>query len=207
MATTLLENSLIPAEVERLTPLSHAFYDRDVVSVARDLVGKVVVHDTPEGRTGGRIVETEAYEQTEPASHAYERRTTRNEVMYGPPGFAYVYFSYGIHWMLNFVTGPADFAAAVLIRALEPLVGVGLMEARRGTVKRLELTNGPGKLCQALGIGAAEYGLDLTRGTLTVRDAPSLLPVVASPRIGITKAMELPWRFTTESPYVSKRPT
>jgi DNA-3-methyladenine glycosylase len=124
--------------------------------------------------------------------------------MYGPPGYAYVYFSYGVHWMLNFVTGPVDFAAAVLIRALEPLEGIALMEARRKLSNRLELTNGPGKICQAMGIGAAEYGLDLAKSKLTVRDAPSLLPITASPRIGITKAVDLPWRFTTASAYVSR---
>ncbi len=204
MPTATLENSLTATQVDRLKPLSHRFYDRDVVSVARDLIGKVVVHDSLEGRTAGRIVETEAYEQTEPASHAFERRTRRNEVMYGPPGFAYVYFSYGVHWMLNVVTGPVDFAAAVLIRALEPLVVIGLMETRRGISKRRELTNGPGKLCKALGIAAPEYGLDLATSKLTVRDALTLLPITASPRIGITKAVELPWRFTAASAYVSK---
>lgn len=199
--------SLAPEQALQAPPLPHTFYARDVVTVSRELIGKVLVHDAPAGLTAGRIVETEAYEQSEAACHAYQKRTARNEVMYGPPGFAYIYFSYGVHWMLNLVTGPRDFAAAVLIRALEPLVGLDLMRERRAGVPRLELARGPGKLAQAIGIDASLYGADLTQGPLTVRDTPTLAPIVASARIGITKAVDLPWRFFVESAYVSRGKT
>lgn len=185
--------------------LPRSFYMRDVVTVSRDLLGKIVVHDSPQGRTSGRIVETEAYEQTEAACHAYQKRTERNRAMYGPGGYAYVYFSYGMHWMLNVVVGEADFAAAVLIRALEPIDGIDLMSQRRGVhLSTVNLTNGPGKLAQAMGIDAACYGADLTRGPLTIIDAPALEPVLTSPRIGISQAIDLPWRFFVANPYVSK---
>ncbi|MBC7793037.1 MAG: DNA-3-methyladenine glycosylase [Clostridia bacterium] len=185
--------------------LPRAFYDRDVVIVARELLGKIVVHNSPLGRTSGRIVETEAYSQDEAACHAYRKRTERNRVMYGAAGYAYVYFSYGMHWILNVVTGPEDFAAAVLVRALEPIEGVGLMSARRGArITTTGLTNGPGKLAEAMGIDVKLYGADLTRGDFTIRDAPALGPILESPRIGITQAVDLPWRFYVANPYVSK---
>lgn len=196
--------SLSATEVRAAKPLPRAFYARDVATVARELVGKIVVHRTGRTVLAGRIVETEAYEQTEPACHAYERRTPRVEVLYGRPGHAYVYFTYGSHWMLNVVTGPVDFAAAVLIRALEPLTGITTMRSHRGGQPVQELMRGPGKLAQAMAIDARLNGADLTRGTLTVRDAPSLSPIRVSTRIGITKAVDLPWRFFVEGPYVSR---
>lgn len=184
--------------------LPRAFYERDVVTVARELLGKVVVHQVGAHRLAGRIVETEAYEGSEPACHAYQRRTPRVEVLYGRAGHAYVYFSYGMHWMLNVVTGPVDFAAAVLIRALEPLEGIDEMTRLRGGVALKELTCGPGRLAQALGLTQAQNGADVTRGSLTIRDAPTPTPVRVSTRIGISKAVDLPWRFFVESPYVSR---
>jgi DNA-3-methyladenine glycosylase len=196
--------SLRDIEVRRAKPLRRSFYDRDVVTVARELLGKVVVHEVGGVLLGGRIVETEAYEGSEPACHAYQRRTARVEVLYGGPGHAYVYFSYGMHWMLNVVTGPIDFAAAVLVRALEPIAGVEAMRAYRGEVPHKELARGPGKLAQALAIASAQNGADLTRGSLTVRDTPTLGPIRVSTRIGISKAVELRWRFYVDSPYVSK---
>ena len=185
--------------------LPRGFYRRDVVTVARDLLGKIIVHDSPRGRTSGRIVETEAYDQSEPACHAFGRTTERVRVMYGDGGYAYVYFSYGVHWMLNVVTGVKGAASAVLIRAIEPLEGVELMSERRGArTVSVALTNGPGKLAQALGIDAALYGADLTRGEFTIRDAAAVGPILTSPRIGISQAVDLPWRFYVASPYVSK---
>ena len=203
-SSKLPEPSLTEAEVRRAKILPRAFYDRDVVTVARELIGKLVVHEVDGQRLVGRILETEAYEGSEPACHAFERRTPRVAVLYGRAGHAYVYFSYGMHWMLNVVTGPVDFAAAVLIRAMEPLVGIDAMQALRGEVPVRELMRGPGKLAQALGLTIAQQGADLTRGRMTVRNAPNLGPVVVSPRIGISKAVDLPWRFYVESPYISR---
>ncbi len=196
--------SLSEAEVRRAKPLARAFYERDVVTVSRELLGRVVVHKVGDVLLGGRIVETEAYEGSEPACHAYQRRTPRVEVLYGRAGHAYVYFSYGMHWMLNVVTGPVDFAAAVLVRALEPVAGMPAMHTYRGDVPHKELMRGPGKLAQALAIAAPQNGVDLTRGALTIRDTPPLGPIRVSARIGISKAVDLPWRFYVDSPYVSK---
>ena len=142
--------------------LERAFFERPTVDVARDLLGQVLVSVTPEGRTAGRIVETEAYlGADDPASHAARLRTGRVEAMWGEPGIAYVYRSYGIHAMLNVVTEPLGETGAVLIRALEPVIGVDLMRARRGLDNARLLCSGPGKLCQALGISLDMHGSDL----------------------------------------------
>jgi DNA-3-methyladenine glycosylase len=167
--------------------LTHDFYARPVLEVAPDLLGCVVVH----GETAGVIVETEAYHFSEPACHAFVGVTPRTGVLHGPPGTAYVYRSYGIHALLNAVCEEEGIGAAVLIRALEPLHGVELMRARRGAG---ELCNGPGKLTQALGISLSENGTDLVSGPIRIV-AGTPLPYVTGPRIGITKAAELPWRF------------
>jgi len=171
--------------------LSHAFYDRPVVEVARALLGCVVRH----GPTAGVIVETEAYHMSEPACHAYVGLTARTSTLFGPPGRAYVYRSYGIHALLNAVCEPVDVGAAVLIRALEPLHGAEVMRARRGVA---DLCSGPGKLTEALGIGLEENGTDLAVGPVVIEAPPpgwSDAPVAVGTRIGITKAAELPWRF------------
>jgi DNA-3-methyladenine glycosylase len=171
--------------------LSHAFYDRPVVEVARALLGSVVRH----GPTAGVIVETEAYHMSEPACHAYVGLTARTSTLFGPPGRAYVYRSYGIHALLNAVCEPVDVGAAVLIRALEPLHGAEVMRARRGVA---DLCSGPGKLTEALGIGLEENGTDLAVGPVVIEAPPpgwSDAPVAVGTRIGITKAAELPWRF------------
>jgi DNA-3-methyladenine glycosylase len=174
------------------TPLPPSFYDRPVVEVARDLLGCVVRH----GETSGRIVETEAYHHSEPACHAFAGLTPRTRVLFGPPGRAYVYRSYGIHALLNAVCEPEGEGTAVLIRALEPLDGVETMRARRGIERERDLCSGPGKLTQALGIG-----LDLNDTTLDgpiallPRPAGEAPPTAACERIGITRAVELPWRF------------
>jgi DNA-3-methyladenine glycosylase len=174
--------------------LDRAFYDRPVLEVARDLVGCTVRH----GATAGVIVETEAYHHTEAACHAYVGLTARTSTLYGPPGIAYVYRSYGIHALLNAVCEPEDVGAAVLIRALEPVDGIEAMRERRGLGRLEELCSGPGKLTQALGI-------ELDLNTTSLIDGPIRLgppvagrppvEIVAGPRIGITKAVDLPWRF------------
>jgi DNA-3-methyladenine glycosylase len=169
-----------------------AFYERDVVEVARDLLGCVVRHEG----CAGVIVETEAYHQHEPACHAYVGLTARTETLFGPPGRAYVYRSYGIHALLNAVCEPEGTGAAVLIRALEPLEGLDAMRERRGWEHPADLCSGPGKLTQALGIGLDRNGADLSRGPVTITGRTGPPPdVVVGPRIGITKAAELPWRF------------
>ena len=179
-----------------MTALGTAFYDRAVLEVARDLVGCTVRH----GATAGVIVETEAYHHSEPASHAYVGLTPRTATLYGPPGVAYVYRSYGIHALLNAVCEPEGEGAAVLIRALEPLDGVAEMRARRGPHLRLEdLCSGPGKLTQALGIGLELNGTSLLDGPIAFGPpvgARRAVEVAVGPRVGITKAAELPWRFS-----------
>lgn len=176
-----------------LRVLGKGFYDRPVVEVAHDLVGCIVWH----GETAGRIVETEAYHESEPACHAHAGLTERTRVLHGPPGFAYVYRSYGIHAMLNAVTEDEGIGAAVLVRALEPLHGEELMARRRGRTRRRDLCTGPGKLTQAMGIGLELNGSRLD-GPIEVVARPVGDPspdIVTGERIGITKAVELPWRF------------
>jgi DNA-3-methyladenine glycosylase len=174
------------------SPLPPAFYDRPVVDVARDLLGCVVRH----GDTAGRIVETEAYHHSEPACHAYVGLTPRTRVLFGPPGIAYVYRSYGIHALLNAVCEPEGEGAAVLIRALEPLEGVDLMRERRGVERESDLCSGPGKLTQALGIELELNDTPLD-GAVSFHPRPpgEPPPSAACERIGITRAVELPWRF------------
>ena len=183
-----------------MTPLAPDFYDRPVLDVARDLVGCVVRH----GETAGRIVETEAYHESEPACHAYVGVTARTRVLFGAPGTAYVYRSYGIHALLNAVCEPEGVGAAVLIRALEPVDGVELMRTRRGMQRATDLCSGPGKLTQALGVELTENDTSLVDGPVRL-EAGEPLPVVVGRRIGITKAAELPWRFCAQgNPHVSK---
>ncbi len=170
------------------------FYDRPVLEVARDLVGCVVTH----GGCSGVIVETEAYHDSEPACHAFAGLTARTATLFGPPGRAYVYRSYGVHVMLNAVSEPEGVGAAVLIRALQPLEGVALMQRRRGREPLRELCSGPGKLTQALGIELSDNGCDLERGPIVISRRPAAWSdpqIGVCRRIGITKAVELPWRF------------
>jgi DNA-3-methyladenine glycosylase len=186
------------------TGLPPEFFARPVVEVARDLVGCVVSH----GGAAGTIVEAEAYHQEEPACHAFVGLTARTRTLFGPPGRAYVYRSYGIHALLNAVTEEEGVGAAVLIRALEPLSGMGEMRARRGIGRIEDLCSGPGKLTQALGIELHHDGSDLAQGPIRFhvpppdREPPEL---VVGPRIGITKAADLPWRFCAQgNPHVSR---
>ena len=186
--------------------LERVFYERPTVDVARDLLGQVIVSVTPGGRTAGRIVETEAYlGADDPASHAARLRTGRVEAMWGEPGIAYVYRSYGIHSMLNVVTEPVGETGAVLIRALEPVIGVDLMRARRGLDDERLLCSGPGKLCQALGIALEMHGTDLVmsdRLWISPGETPS--EVSTSGRIGISRGQAQPWRYwVTGNPHVS----
>jgi DNA-3-methyladenine glycosylase len=171
--------------------LSRAFFRRNVLDVAPDLIGAVLLFNG----VGGRIVELEAYEQTDPAAHSYGGPTERNAVMFGPPGYAYVYRSYGIHWCLNFVCEPKGSAAAVLIRALEPTVGLPAMRRRRGVSDVRLLCSGPGRLCEALAITRAHNGLALDEPPFVLFARDAKVEVVVGPRIGITKAVEQPWRY------------
>jgi DNA-3-methyladenine glycosylase len=181
------------------------FFNRSVHEVARELIGCELVV----GRAGGVIVETEAYEAADPACHAYIGRTARNEVLFGPPGRAYVYLSYGIHSLLNFVTEPEGSASAVLIRALEPTREIDLMRKRRGRQEAHELCSGPGKLTEALGVGLELNGAALDEPPFEL-SGPSgewtRAEVVTGPRIGITKAAELPWRYCVSGSRHVSRP-
>jgi len=179
------------------------FYERSVHDVARDLIGCSLRFRG----AGGTIVETESYERNDPACHAYVGRTARTEVLFGPPGRAYVYLSYGIHSLLNFVAEPEGDAAAVLIRALEPEWGMEEMSRRRGTEERRGLCSGPGKLTQALGVELAVNGAPLGREPFEIRGPDAARgPVVTGPRIGITKAVDRPWRFCAAGSDCLSRP-
>lgn len=181
--------------------LGRSFFARDVVTVARALVGATLLVDG----VGGEIVETEAYDREDPASHSFPGPTPRNAVMFGPPGHAYVYLSYGIHWCLNLVCGANGHGAAVLIRALHPTEGLARMRARRGLEAERLLCSGPGRLAQALGVTREHNGRALDAPPFRIL-APARDPaILEGPRIGITKAVELPWRFgLAGSPYLSR---
>jgi DNA-3-methyladenine glycosylase len=194
-----------------IRPLARAFFARSMTLVARDLLGCLLVHETPDGRVTGSIVEAEAYNGSgDPGSHGYRRMTPRNAPMFEDPGYAYVYFTYGNHFCLNAVTGRKGEASAVLIRAVEPLEGVELMRLRRGGVKDRDLARGPGRLTQAFGIHRDHNRLDLTKKPLYIC-AGERLPeeaVVATPRIGLGVTQDgRPWRFAVaDSPWTSTGP-
>ena len=181
--------------------LKRDFFARSVHQGAPDLIGATLLVDN----VGGRIVEVEAYDQQDPASHAYRGRTPRNAVMFGPPGHAYVYRSYGIHWCLNLVCGGEGVPEAVLIRALEPTRGVDLQKRRRRVENVRQLCSGPGKLCQALGITREHDGLALDVPPFRLEARDDVPEIVTGPRIGITRATELRWRYMSAgSPYLSR---
>ena len=182
------------------------FFARSVHEVAPDLIGVTLLVDG----VGGRIVEVEAYDHEDPASHGYRGRTARNEAMFGPPGHAYVYRSYGIHWCLNLVCGEEGVPEAALIRALEPTKGLDEQRRRRGVKDVRALCSGPGKLCQALGITREHDGLALDAAPFYLDVREETPEIVTGPRIGITRATELAWRYALAgSPYLSRalRPT
>ena len=183
-------------------PLKRAFFARSVHEVAPDLIGATLLVNG----VGGIIVELEAYHQTDPAAHSFRGPTPRNKMMFGPPGFAYVYRSYGIHWCVNFVCEEEGSASAVLIRALQPTHGIPTMRRRRRLHDERSLCSGPGKLTEALGISDEHNGLPLDASPIALRARAGKPDVVAGLRIGITKAVELPWRYGLRgSKFLSKR--
>ena len=193
-------------------PLPRAFYERPTETVARELLGAVVVRRLEGETLAGRIVETEAYlGGNDQAAHSYAGVTPRTSVIFGPGGHAYVYFIYGVHHCLNLIAQPAGVPGCVLVRALEPVSGLDMMRLRRGRPRKdRDLASGPGKLCQALGIGLAEYGADVTdpTGALTVlpSNLPAPLDITVSTRIGIRRSADLPLRFfIRDNEHVSRK--
>jgi DNA-3-methyladenine glycosylase len=183
--------------------LSRDFFARSVHEVAPDLIGVTLLVDG----VGGEIVEVEAYDQEDPASHGYRGRTLRNEAMFGPPGHAYVYRSYGIHWCLNLVCGAEGVPEAALVRALEPTAGLEEQRCRRGVEDVRALCSGPGKLTQALAVTREHDGLALDKVPFRLEPRELVPEIVTGPRIGITRATELSWRYALAgSPYVSRAP-
>jgi DNA-3-methyladenine glycosylase len=182
--------------------LTPGFFGRSVHDVAPDLIGTTLFV----GGAGGIIVEVEAYHHTDEAAHSFNGRTVRNAVMFGPPGHVYIYRSYGIHWCMNFVCEPEGSASAVLIRALMPTAGLAAMRRRRGVASERLLCSGPGRLCQALAVTGKHNGATLGKApfALFARTAP--VEIVAGPRIGITRASELPWRFGLKGSRFLSRP-
>ena len=181
--------------------LRRSFFDRSVHDVAPELIGATLLVDG----IGGMIVEVEAYHHTDPAAHSYVGRTERNAVMFGRPGYAYVYRSYGMHWCLNFVCEEEGSASAVLVRALEPTQGLTAMRRRRGLHEERALCSGPGKLCEALGVTHKHNGLPLDRAPFELRARGKIAGIVTGVRIGITKAADKPWRYGLEgSKFLSK---
>ena len=182
--------------------LAEDFFARSVHEVAPELIGSTLLVDG----VGGRIVEVEAYDEDDPASHSFRGRTPRNGVMFGPPGRAYVYRSYGIHWCVNLVCEPEGRAAAVLLRALEPMQGIDAMTERRGVADPRLLCAGPGRLCQALGITRAHDGLPLDRPPFSISAPVEAVEVVATTRIGISTATDRPWRYCERGSRFLSRP-
>jgi DNA-3-methyladenine glycosylase len=183
--------SATPAAPDLGKPLKRAFFARSVHNVAPDLIGATLLVNG----VGGIIVEVEAYHHTDPAAHSFRGPTPRNMVMFGPPGFAYVYRSYGIHWCINFVCEKEGSASAVLIRALQPTHGIPAMRRRRRLHDERSLCSGPGKLTEALGITDKHNGLALDAAPIALHARAGKVDIVAGVRIGITKAIELPWRY------------
>ena len=182
--------------------LGPEFFARSVHDVAPELVGVTLLVDG----VGGRIVEVEAYDHEDPAAHGFGGRTERNASMFGPPGHAYVYRSYGIHWCLNLVCEEEGVASAVLIRALEPTQGLDVMAKRRGTGEPKLLASGPGRLCQALGVTREHDGAPLDRPPFELHTGPEVVPVERGARVGITKAADRPWRYAEAGSKFLSRP-
>ena len=186
---------------DSVSVIDRRFFARSVHTVAPDLIGATLLYRG----TGGIVVEVEAYHQTDPAAHSYRGRTPRNGVIFGPPGYAYVYRSYGIHWCLNFVCEPEGMAGAVLIRALEPTAGIATMRRRRGVRDERLLCAGPGRLCEALAITGEQNGAALELPAFELRPRAGVPEIAVGPRIGISVATEHPWRYGLKgSRYLSK---
>jgi len=200
--------AIAPVKVKPGRPFAAGFYDRATGIVARELLGAVLEHRTAEGTVRGRIVETEAYlGPDDPACHAAAGVTERTRILHGPPGHAYVYFIYGMHWCFNAVTREAGHGSAVLVRALEPLSGLALMRRRREIDDDVGLTSGPARLCEAFAIGRSQNGVRLDRGPLRILQGLSVPDesVLVTPRIGIRKAADWPLRFLVkQNAFVSK---
>ncbi len=180
-------------------------FQKDTKTIAQELLGMYLIHDSPEGKTIGKIVETEAYLHNDPASHSFSGKTQRNAPMFGKPGTVYVYFTYGMHYCFNIVTAPENIGEAVLIRALEPLEGIELMKKRRNKEDVHILCNGPAKLVQAMGIQKAHNGIPLSHAPLYLSSRKEKTDVLSSPRIGIQKAMDKKLRFfIRNNPFVSR---
>ncbi len=188
--------------------LPRSFYARPTLEVAPDLLGKFIVYNSPDGPLVARITETEAYVgEDDPACHAHRGRTLRNDVMFGPPGFSYIYFIYGVYYCLNFVTEPAGRAAAVLLRAAEPVEGIELMRARATSTKIHQILNGPGKFCRAFDLNREQNNLDLTGNILYLEDRNfRVAEIGTSARIGIRTATDRPWRFYDKNAASVSRP-
>jgi DNA-3-methyladenine glycosylase len=182
--------------------LSRSFFDRSVHEVAPELIGATFLFNG----TGGVIVEVEAYHHSDPAAHSFNGKTERNAVMFGPPGYSYVYRSYGIHWCVNFVCEAAGSASAILIRALQPTHGIVAMKRRRGLDDERLLCAGPGRLCQALGITHAHNGMRLDHPPFELRARSETPEITTGTRIGITKAAELPWRYGLKDSRLLSKP-
>lgn len=183
------------------------FFNKSVFNLAKDLLGCELVHKSNQGVTAGIIVETEVYHQNDEASHSYRGKTNRTKVMFGPPGYTYVYFTYGMHWCFNITAEKSGVGAAVLIRALEPTQGIKLMKKRRIKDSVYELCSGPSKLVQAMGISKSDYGKPVFSGKfrLNPRAKAANLDIRSGPRIGISRAQDKPWRFwIKENPFISR---
>lgn len=187
--------------------LQRPFYSRSTILVAIDLLGKILLHNTPEGILTGRIVEVEAYlGEIDPACHAFIGKTQRTKIFWGKPGITYIFLNYGKHYCLNVITEGLNIPGCVLIRALEPINGIEMMKKNRSTNDIFSLTNGPGKLTQALGISLKQNGVDFTNGDLQILDNENYIEVLVTSRIGISKAKKEPLRFCTyENPFVSQQ--
>jgi DNA-3-methyladenine glycosylase len=190
---------LMHSETMDIKPLPRSFFARNVEAVARDLLGTTLLVNG----VGGIVVETEAYDRDDPAAHSFAGRTVRNAAMFGPPGYAYVYRSYGLHWCLNVVCEPGS---AVLIRALEPTASIDLMRERRRTENDRLLCTGPGRLCEALGIDGTFNGLAIDEKPFLMNGRDKDPAIVACPRVGISKAVETPWRFCIRTSNFLSRP-